>query len=30
LKLNEQLAVDVTASQARQRLQAQSMDVVQQ
>ena len=30
LKLNEQLSVDVTASQARQRLQAQSMDVVQQ
>ena len=30
LKLNEQLFVDVTAAQARQRLQAQSMDVVQQ
>lgn len=30
LKLNEQLSVDVTASQASQRLQAQSMDVVQQ
>ena len=30
LKLNEQLFVDVTAAQARQRLQAQSMDVVQE